>query len=139
VFGIGVLSGVEHLPREYWGLLFRRTAISGAINGTAFALFMAAFGRRYTLATLRLPLVTLGGAIGGAVFPILTLATFVAARRMSAIPNLPFPLIPIVGAAAFNSVLGALCAGTSLRLARRGAPPELARGEERESAQIHAA
>ncbi|MEO5815556.1 MAG: hypothetical protein ABIT20_09785 [Gemmatimonadaceae bacterium] len=113
---------------------FLNWAVIGAIGGTLFALTLGlAERRRSSLDALSMRRVVSWGAIGGAAFPLIVipLVPIIApeyARHLPEIHDLPAALRQGIFAGAVYGFLGAVCAGASLRLARRAdldLPPSL--------------
>jgi hypothetical protein len=116
-FGLGLVSalfGAASPPREIWMWLVYRQAVVGAITGAAFAIALVALGRTRTLATLTYSRMAIAGALGGVIFPLITIAVF---ARMDS----QLPVVPLIMGVVINGAVGAVCAAGSLRLAR-GAP-----------------
>ena len=100
-------------------------SLVGAIGGTLFALTLGlAERRRSSLDALSMRRVVSWGAIGGAAFPLLVLplVPIIApefARQLPTIHDLSAALRQGLLAGTVYGLLGAICAGASLRLARR--------------------
>jgi len=135
--GIGALVGVPLPPRAYWGFLVAREAIGGAINGAVFGTVLALFGRRQTFATLSIARMALCGAIGGAVFPLFVMTIVLRFVRLeSGAYVMPPSAVQLGLGLAISSAVGAVCAATSLAIARRA--PELPVAEAGHIAEISA-
>ncbi len=113
-----------HLPSVVRDV-FMHWTVFGAIAGVLFALTLGLAERRRSSAdALSMRRVVGWGAIGGAAFPILVipLVPIVApeyARQLPDIHNFSAALRQAMLVGTVYGVLGAICAGASLRLARR--------------------
>ena len=84
----------------------------GSVAGVAFAVFLFAAERRHTLQTLSWGRVVIWGALGALAFPIAIMV------REGIWPGRA-DWLPMVIISAISAILGAVCAGGTLALARR--------------------
>jgi hypothetical protein len=110
---IGVSFSSVSLPAGFWAAFITRQAIGGAINGVVFAVALMVIGRRQTFATLSVARIAACGAMGGIVFPLISIAMIPA----SVLGTIALSQLAI--GCAVSVGIGAIIGGGSLLLARR--------------------
>jgi hypothetical protein len=132
-FGVISLFGGSVPPKSQLVSIVGQLAILGAMSGAAFSAILAVAARRRTFAQLTVPAMLIYGAVGGMLLP--ATMTALVALRFPSVLNSPGRLAAQL---LFTGVLGAVCAVSSLYIARRAPTIDRPSPGEFERAPMHA-